>query len=254
MPTVDAVFGSLNVHRKDCLRTEHPACEDWGKVRKAAVLHTIKDQMKASVYAFQECNYDQAVDLTVGLGWGSARNPAFTWDENQSVIAYDRSKWRDVLAVQVSLASKAGETGDKNRRSVNWVLLEHLDTKARCWFGASHLETGNPDARIEQATVLARIRPFPTYPMVLGIDRNSYTTESGGPRDLLRKSGFTELVFDNPKHERSFNGFETPIYDGKCIDGIHSIGVTFRDGRLVSTAGTKGTDHSGLVANLTITN
>lgn len=249
MPTA-FVLGSLNVHRADCDRKHAHPCDPWAE--RAPRFKAIFDKMRASVYTLQECLPEQAADLGEILGWGSRRNPPFWWDENQNVILADPKKWFDVKVVQCSLWRKSSELANRNRRSVNCVLLQSVETGDRVWACASHLESGDAEARVLQAGALA-CNLSNVYPLALGIDRNSYTTEAGGPRKTLDASGLAEVPFANPNSERSFHGWEPAIDDGKCIDGIHYRGLTVRDGSaLVSTVGLNATDHSGIVARLAI--
>lgn len=250
--SVDIVFGSLNVHRMDCDGDHHHPCRGWDR-RGPELAAWIKDTMRCSVYAFQECLPQQAVDITDHLGWGDSQNPAHHWDENQNVVAYDRKKWTDLASLHISLG-KVGSIGDDHRRSVAWVLLEHLDTGRRAWFGSSHLENGNADERAREAEVLVDFLPPGGYPLVLGIDKNSYTASEGQPVDVLADAGFVMLDPDNPENQRSFNawdGYEQPN-DGKSIDSQHYIAAKIRGGSMEYTTDLDTTDHNGLVGKLTI--
>ena len=249
MTAAPFAFGSLNVHRADCDRKHANPCDHWDK-RVPNMVKFMKDKMRCSIYAVQECLPRQAFDITIGLGWGTSKNPAFFVDENFNAILIDRKKWRDIDVRENSLSFKAGDKGDVNRRSIIWVHLEHLETKQILHAFSSHLETGDPNARVIQTKAL--VNTDPDGPFVGGVDRNSYTTDPGQPRDIFNHNNFKELKFDNPSKERSFNGFGKPEYDGKCIDSQYYRGVTCRGGRLVSTVGLRFTDHSGLVGNYTV--
>jgi hypothetical protein len=251
--TVDIVFGSLNVHRLDCDRDHHHPCRSWDQ-RSAELAAWIKDTMRCSVYAFQECMPQQAVDITDHLGWGDATNPAYVWDENQNCVAYDRKKWTDVGVYQLSLSHDTGDKGDQHRRSVIWALLEHLDSGRRCWFGSAHLENGDADERAREANRLVEALP-PGWPAALGIDRNSYTDSEDQPRDIFETAGLEELVPDNSEKQRSFNNwdYDDVPYDAKSIDAQHYLGqVTVRGGRMDYTTDLDYTDHNALVGQLTI--
>jgi hypothetical protein len=245
-------FGSLNVHRLDCNRDHHHPCDPW-EDRASRVGELLREEFRCSVYALQECRPEQAADLVDLLGWGDATNPAYAWDENQNVVAYDRDKWTDVGVYHLSLSHQPGDKGDQHRRSVLWVLLEHLDSGERFWAGSSHLENGDGEEREKEAARLVQLLP-PEYPAALGIDRNSYTTGEGGPRDTFEDAGMTELDPDNPEDQRSFNNWdgEGEPNDGKSIDGQHYLGLEVRDGRMVYTVNLDATDHNGLVGNLTL--
>src|SRR6478752_3311163 len=169
MPNVS--FGTLNLHRADCDRKHAYPCDPW-TVRAPRIGSILNDLMRCSVYAWTECMPQQAADNTQALGWGSAKNPPYVVDENQNCLAWDRAKWTDLEFVAHSLSDTPGDTGDINRRSVLWGYLQHLDTKARIWFGVAHLETGDPPARVAQATKL--VADTPDGPSCLGIDRNSF--------------------------------------------------------------------------------
>lgn len=251
MASLDFVFGSLNVHRLDCDRDHHHPCDAWQE-RGPKVGDFIYDQLRCSVYAFQECLPQQAVDITDRLGWGDSENPAYVWDENQNVVAYDRKKWTDVGVLQVSLGP-VGSKADQHRRSVVWVLLHHLSSGKRFWAGSAHLENGDSEERTREARRLVEVLP-PSYPLALGIDRNSYTTSDDGPRAILEDAGLEELVPDNDRKERSFNNwdYEGEAYDGKSIDGQHYRGLEVRGGRMEYTTNLEMTDHSALVGSLTI--
>jgi hypothetical protein len=251
MASLDFAFGSLNVHRLDCDRDHHHPCDSWTE-RSPKVAKFIHDEMKCSVYAFQECLPQQAVDITDYLGWGDATNPAYVWDENQNCLAYDRAKWTDVGVLQVSLGT-VDSKADQHRRSVVWVLLHHLSTGKRFWAGSAHLENGDAEERILEAQRLVDVLP-PTYPLALGIDRNSYTTDEDGPRAIFEDAGLEELVPDNDREERSFNAwdYDDVPYDGKSIDGQHYRGIIVRNGRMEYTTNLELTDHNALVGNLTL--
>lgn len=251
--TVDFVFGSLNVHRLDCDRDHYHPCRSWDQ-RGPELAGWIKDTMRASVYAFQECMPQQAADITAAIGWGDASNPPYVCDENQNAVAYDRTKWTDIGVYQLSLSKDSGDLGDSHRRSVVWVLLEHLESGRRVWVGSAHLENGNAEEREREAARLVDVLP-PEYPFVLGIDRNSYTTSEGGPRDIFDQAGMIELDPDNPDDQRSFNQWDhtQEPKDGKSIDGQHySEGVIIRDGAMEYTTALDLTDHNALVGKLTI--
>jgi hypothetical protein len=239
-----STFGTLNVHRADCNRDHPNPCDPW-PVRLPRVVNFLRTQMRCSLYAFQECLPQQAADITQGLGWASAKNPAAWSDENFNVIAIDRQKWTDLLVAQHSLARAPGDLGDRNRRSVNWVWVRRIGTPYTLGVGSAHLETGNPADRAEQALSLVETLPA-GGPLILGIDRNSYTSAADGPRAIFAKAGLTEAVID-PTSERSFNGFAPSIEsDGKRIDGIHYRGLASASAVLRSTVGLGATDHSGL--------
>ena len=251
--STDIVFGSLNVHRADCDKNHYHPCRDWDDDRGDELADWISDEMRCSVYAFQECMPDQAVTITDRLGWGDAQNPAYWWDENQNVLACDRKKWTDLGALHISLG-KVGSKADDHRRSVLWVLLEHLDSGRRAWFGSAHLENGDGEERSREAQVLVDFLPPGGYPLVLGIDRNSYTTSADGPRAIFADAGFVELEPDNPDKQRSFNGWDhsQEPKDGKSIDGQHYRGVKIRGGAMEYTTNKDTTDHNGLVGKLSI--
>lgn len=259
LPDAQAAFASLNTHRADCLG-QHPfPCEPW-PVRQPRVTAFLKASVQASVYSFQECMPEQAAGIAADLGWGGSYNPPYAWDENQNVVMYDRGKWRDLEVWQRSLAAIAGDDGDAHQRSVNWVLLEHRATGRRCWFGSSHLESGDAEARAAQAKVLVAALPD-VYPLILGLDRNSYTLGAGSPRATFAAAGLTEAELSvlandpqgRPPGERSFHGWTDPIMDGKCIDGHHTRGVVVRASKLISTAGLAATDHSAGRLSFTLT-
>lgn len=251
MVALQARFGTLNVHRADCDRKHANPCDPW-KTRLPRLVKFIREKMRCSVYAWQECLPEQAIDLTTALGWGTSRNPAYWSDENFNVIAADRKKWTDELIWAYSLSAKPGDIGDRNRRSVLWARLIYLETGQPVWFGSSHLEAGNPGARVLQAREL--IDTWPASPAALGMDANSYTRSPGQPLDLLAKAGKTLVKPRNPGNERSFHGFGKPVLDGQSIDSIHvgGRGLTVVDAELISTAGLKATDHSGIVASLRV--
>ena len=252
--STDITFGSLNVHRADCNKDHYHPCRDWDDDRGDELAKWIKDEMRSSVYAWQECMPEQAVDITDYLGWGDAQNPAYWWDENQNVVACDRDKWTDLAVYHISLG-KVGSKADDHRRSILWVLLEHLDSGLRCWFGSGHLENGDGDERAREAQVLVDYLPPGDEPFVFGIDRNSYTTSSGGPRDIFKKAGLTELSYDNPDDQRSFNQWDhsKEPKDGNSIDAQHYTGLKIRDGsEMLYTTKKDTTDHNGLVGRYTL--
>lgn len=262
--TQSFVFGSLNVHRADCDRTHRPICQQWPD-RRMDLFNFLRRYGRASVYALQECKPEQAVWLTTALGWGTEKNPAYVIDENFNVIIYDRSKWTDDGAQAFSLSNKPGDKGDVHRRSLVLVNLVSLKTGLAFLAGASHLETGDPQARVLNAAAIGEVlnrSEFRKVPIMIGIDRNSYTSDPAGPRAVFRAAGFQDVVDTvpgfNPDKENSFNGFDTPKFNDDCIDGIHYRNIKIRDGGLRSTApggrpnGGKPTDHSLLVANATL--
>lgn len=248
---VGFVAAGLNIHRSDHDPPHDPPHDPWSD-RGPKLGRFLSTQVRASVYLLQECTYPQASDLAAALGWGTAQNQAYWWDENQNVVLADPAKWFDVEVRQHSLWSTSDELGNANRRSVNLVLLQHRATQARVWCGSSHLEPGDAANRVLQAMALIRVLPTP---VVLGVDRNSFTTEAGQPLDLMASAALPDITahpgFVNRTGERSYHGFATPIRDGKHIDGIHYRGVIARGGRLASTAGLGITDHSAIVGKFT---
>lgn len=255
MTSLDMVFGSINVHRADCNRDHYHPCDSWDE-RASRVGSIMHGDMRCSVYACQECMPEQASDLADYLGWGDEGNPPYVVDENQNAIIYDRKKWTDRGVIMISLSKGPGDKADQHRRSIMYVLLEHIDSGVKAWFGSAHLENGDADERTQEALYLVDFLP-PGAPMIFGIDRNSYTTSEDGPRAIFEDAGLEEIVFDNPDDQRSFNQWDhsQEPKDGKSIDGQHTLGmITVRDAFMVYTTSLDATDHNGLVSKITINN
>ena len=206
----------------------------------------INTVFRSSIYAFQECTYDMAVQIAKSLGWGTPGEPCWRTDENRNTVMWDPKKYRDLDTRQISLTAKAHDLGDEHFRSVCWVLLEHEETKVQLWVGSSHLSNG-ADAgaeRTSQARVLASTAPVGHC--VLGIDRNSLALSS--PAQELVVSGLIDLTVGKSKL-RTYPAGDNRT-DEVQIDAIHGRGIRLSN-VLLSDPG-KATDHRAWVATIEI--
>lgn len=214
------------------------AQETGWTTRQPLVLGKMRKDFRSSVYLFQEATIDMAASLGMGIGWSASKGqPCWRTDENRNTIMWDPKKWRDLNTISVSLSEYAGDLGDRHYRSVNWVQLQHLESKDVVWFGSAHLSNG-ADAgaeRLAQARVL--VKHLPAGKLALGVDRNSL--KNSPPALALVAAGLVDFTKDADKR-RTFPSGDSRT-DGVQIDAIHAKGLILSKIVLHDTG--RATDH-----------
>lgn len=220
---------------------------DWDR-RRPLVVALMSRELRASVYAVQECDYGMASDVARDLGWtDSDGRPCWRTDENRNSVIWDPRKWRDLDSLAVSLTETADDLGDRHYRSVQWVELEHRASGERVWVGSSHLSNGDSDesaaARVAQARVLAASLPTGAL-LALGLDRNSRATSE--PTRVLAGAGLVDLTV-GASSLRSHPAGDTRT-DGVQIDALFGRGIIAEHVQLVDPG--RATDHRAWVVTI----